>query len=168
MARRNHAAPIALGGVFAALAVVIMCMGGLIPVATFICPAVCILLLETVRKNCGNRIGWAWYGAVAILSLLMSPDKEAAATFAFLGYYPLVKPFFDCFKIKWVLKVVYFNIVVLVMYWLLMHLFGIAEIIEEFAEMGTVMVVITLLMGNVTFVMLDLLLEIGIRGRRRG
>lgn len=168
MARRNHAAPIALGGVFAALAVMIMCMGGLIPVATFICPAICILLLETVRKNCGNRIGWAWYGAVAILGVLLSPDKEAAATFAFLGYYPLIKPFFDKWKLKWLLKLAYFNAVVLAMYWLLMHLFGLTEIIEEFAEMGTVMVIVTLLMGNVTFVMLDLLLQIGIRRRRRG
>ena len=165
MARRNHAAPIALGGVFAALAIVIMCMGGLIPVATFICPAVCILLLETVRQNCSNRIGWAWYGAVAILSLLLSPDKEAAAVFAFLGYYPLIKPFFDKWKIKWLLKIAYFNAVILTMYWLLMHLFGMAQIIEEFAEMGTVMILITLLMGNVTFVMLDLLLQIGIRRR---
>ena len=168
MARRNHSAPIALGGVFAALAVVIMCMGGLIPVATFICPAICILLLETVRKNCGSRIGWAWYGAVAILSVLLSPDKEAAATYAFLGYYPLIKPFFDKWKLKWLLKLAYFNAVVLIMYWLLMHLFGVAEIIEEFAEMGTVMVIVTLLMGNITFVMLDLLLQIGIRRRRRG
>ncbi|MBP3478392.1 MAG: hypothetical protein J6K03_02780 [Oscillospiraceae bacterium] len=167
MARRNHAAPIALGGVFAALAIVIMCMGGLIPVATFICPAVCILLLETVRQNCGRRIGWAWYGAVAILSLLLSPDKEAAAVFAFLGYYPLIKPFFDKWKIKWLLKIAYFNVVILTMYWLLMHLFGMAQIIEEFAEMGTVMILITLLMGNVTFVMLDLLLQIGIRRRPR-
>lgn len=167
MARRNHAAPIALGGVFAALAVVIMCMGGMIPGATFICPAACILLLEAVRQNCGSRIGWAWYGTVAILSLLLSPDKEAAATFAFLGYYPLLKPFFDRWKIKWLLKVAFFNAVILLMYWLLMHLFGLTQIIEEFAEMGTIMIVITLLLGNVTFVMLDLLLQIGIRRRRR-
>ena len=168
MARVNHATPIALGGVFAALAVVIMCMGGLIPVATFVCPAACILLLETVRKSCGSRIGWAWYGAVAILSLLMSPDKEAAATFGFLGYYPLIKPFFDKWKIKWVLKFAYFNASVFVMYWLLMNLFGVAQIVEEFAEMGTVMILITLLMGNVTFVMLDILLQVGIRRRRYG
>jgi len=157
-----------MGGVFAALAIVIMCMGGLIPVATFVCPAACMMLLETVRLSCGNRIGWAWYGAVAILSLLLSPDKEAAATFVFLGYYPLIKPFFDKWKFKWVLKVAYFNIVILAMYWLLMHLFGMDQIIEEFAEMGTVMILITLLLGNVTFVMLDLLLQIGIRRRRRG
>ena len=167
MARRNHAAPVALGGVFAALAVVIMCMGGMIPVATFVCPAACIMLLETVRLNCGPRIGWPWYGAVAILSLLLSADKEAAAVFVFLGYYPLIKPFFDRWRLGILLKLLFFNAVILSMYWLLMHLFGIAQLLEEFAQMGIVMIVITLLMGNVTFVMLDLLLQIGIRRRHR-
>ena len=98
----------------------------------------------------------------------MSPDKEAAATFSFLGYYPLIKPLFDRFKLKWVLKVAYFNTAVLVMYWLLMNIFGVAEIVQEFAEMGIVMLIITLLLGNVTFVMLDILLQVGIRRRRRG
>lgn len=167
MARNNHAAPIALGGVLAALAVTIMCMGGLIPVATFLCPAACIMVLEIVRRKCGVRIGWAWYGAVAILSLLLGPDKEAAAIFLFLGYYPLIKPFFDQWKVKWILKLAYFNAVILSLYWLLMHIFGMEQLLEEFAEMGTILVLITLLMGNLTFVMLDLQLQLQFRKRKR-
>ncbi len=167
MARRDPASPVALGGVFAALALVIMCMGGLIPVATFLCPAACVMNLEIVRKNCGSRIGWAWYGAVAILSLLLGPDKEAAAVFVFLGYYPLIKPLFDKSKLRWPLKLLYFNATVLIMYWLLMNLLGMEQIIEEFAEMGTAMLVITLLMGNVTFIMLDMLLNVRFRPRGR-
>ena len=167
MARNNHAAPVALGGVLAALAVTIMCMGGLIPVATFLCPAACIMVLEIVRRKCGIRIGWAWYGAVAILSLLLGPDKEAAAIFLFLGYYPLIKPFFDKWKLKWILKLAYFNAVILSLYWLLMHLFGMEQLLEEFAEMGTVMILVTLLMGNLTFVMLDLQLQLQFRKRKR-
>ena len=73
----------------AALAAVIMSLGGLIPVATFTSPMLCMLLLAFVTKVCGKRIGWAWYGAVSILSLLMSPDKEAAAIFVFLGLYTI-------------------------------------------------------------------------------
>ncbi len=168
MARNNRATPIALGGVLAALAVVIMCMGGLIPVATFICPAICIIVMEIVRRRCGRRIGWAWYGAVAILSLLLGPDKEAAAVFLFLGYYPLIKPFFDRWKLKWVLKLAYFNAVILSLYWMLMNLFGMEQLLEEFAEMGTVMIAVTLLMGNVTFVMLDMQLGLRLRRRRHG
>ena len=84
--KRTPAAQIALGGVLAALAVVLMCMGTLIPVATYVCPMLCAMILQLVLKTCGKRIAWAWYGAVSILSLLMAPDKEAAAVFLALGY----------------------------------------------------------------------------------
>ena len=76
------ASGIALGGVLAALAVVIMSMGTLIPVATYVCPMLSALILQLVLKTCGRRIAWGWYAVVSILSLLMAPDKEAAAVFA--------------------------------------------------------------------------------------
>ena len=159
MARRNQAAPIALGGIFASLAVVIMCFGGMIPAATFICPMLCMLLLSVVIKRCSSRIGWAWYGAVAILSLLLSADKEAAAVFVFLGYYPILKPKLDKMRLKWLWKLILFNVAILLLYWLLLHVFGVAQVIEDFEELGTVMTVVTLVLGNITFLMLDKLLS---------
>lgn len=157
--KRTPASDIALGGILAALAVVIMSMGTLIPVATFVCPMLCMLLLQLVLKTSGTRIAWAWYGAVAILALLLAPDKEAAAVFAFLGYYPIVKPALDRRKGKWLWKAMLFNVSILVMYWLLMHLFGLDQIAAEFDEAGAVMTFIMLLLGNVIFFLLDRLLE---------
>ncbi len=165
--RNSGAKQIALGGVMAALAIVIMSLGGLIPSATFVCPMMCCLILQVVRTVCGDRIGWAWYGAVAVLSLLMSPDKEAATTFVFLGYYPILKPKFEKSKLQWVWKLLYFNAVILVMYWLLINLFGMAHLAEEWQELGTVMTVVMLAMGNVTFIMLDQVLGTRFRRRRR-
>ena len=155
----------ALGGVLAALAVVIMCLGTIIPVATYTCPVLCALVLEVVRKRCGSRIAWAWYGAVAVLCVLMAPDKEAAAVFVFLGYYPILKPWMDRRKGKWLWKGLLFNSMTLLMYWLLMHLFGLNQVAEEFSKMGTVMTAVLLVLGNVTFFMLDKLL--GMRFVRR-
>ena len=166
MARRNQAAPIALGGIFASLAVVIMCLGGMIPAATFLCPMLCMILLSVVMKKCSNRICWAWYGAVAILSILLSADKEAAAVFVFLGYYPILKPKMDGLPLKWLWKLILFNIVTLALYWLLMHLFGMVHLIEEFREMGTVMLMITLALGNVCFILMDIVLGKRFRFRR--
>lgn len=163
MARRNFASSVALGGILAALAVVILSMGTLIPVATFVCPVLCMVLLNVVLKRCGNRIGWAWYGAVAIIGALLAPDKEAAAVFAFLGYYPIIKPKMDALKAKWLWKLLYFNAAILAMYWLLMHLLGMVQIAEEFAELGTVMTLVTLLLGNITFFLLDRLLGMRFR-----
>ena len=167
MAGNNASKNMALGGVLAALAVVIMCLGGLIPLATYTCPMLCCLLLKFVYQSCGNRIGWSWYGAVAILSLLMGPDKEAAAVFVFFGYYPLVKPKLDRMKLGWILKALLFNASVFAMYAFLIHLFGMAQVAAEFQEMGKILLIVTLALGNVTFFLLDKLLGMKLRRRRR-
>ena len=166
--RKTPASRIALGGVLAALAVVIMSLGGLIPVMTYVSPMLCALLLKIVLELCGVRIAWAWYGAVALLSALLSADKEAAAVFIFLGYYPIVKPKLDGFRFPWLWKLVLFNVSVGVMYFLLLQLFGMAQLRAEFEEFSTVMLIVMLLMGNVTFFLLDRLLQRDLlrRGRR--
>ena len=149
----------ALGGVMAALALVIMCLGGLIPFATFVCPMLCILLLQLVAMLCGKRIGWAWYGAVAILSILLGPDKEGSALFLFLGFYPLVKPKLEKLPLSWLWKALLFNAAIMLMYTLLIHLFGMAALAAEFHQMGTVLLALTLIMGNATFFLLDKILS---------
>ena len=85
--------------------------------------------------------------------------------FVFLGYYPILKPKMDTLPCKWLWKGILFNAAILTMYWLLINLFGIAELIEEFGEMDTVMTLATLALGNVTFFLLDLLLTRGGRVR---
>lgn len=157
--RRSSAKQMALGGVLAALAVVIMSFGGLIPIATYVSPMLCVLMLQLVCLTCGRRIGWAWYGVVAILSLLLSADKEAAAVFVFLGYYPIVKSRLDKLRFAIVWKLLLFNTAVVLMYWMLMAVFGMAALAEEFRDMGAVLLVLTLVLGNVSFLLLDRILS---------
>lgn len=156
---RSSAKQMALGGVMAALAIVIMCMGTLIPVATYVCPMLCMMVLHMVLHICGSRTAWAWYGAVAILSLLLCPDKEAAAVFTFLGYYPVLKPKLDKMKGKWLIKGILFNGAILLMYGVLIHLFGMAQIASEFSELGVIMLIVMLVVGNVVFFLLDRVLD---------
>ena len=156
--RKTPAARIALGGMLAAVAVVIMNLVGIIPVATFVCPMLSMMILTLVLRFCGKRIGWAWYGAVAILSVLMGPDKEAAAIFACLGYYPILKPGIDRKKGGALVKFLFFNCVILLMYWALINLFGLAQIAQEYLELGLAMTIFTLITGNVIFFMLDRIL----------
>ena len=158
--RQNDAKSIAIGGMMAAVAIVIMCLGGIIPIATYVCPMLGAILLAIVVRLCGKRIGWAWYAAVALLSLLLGPDKEAAIVFVFLGYYPILKPKLVTLPLKWLWKVLLFNAAILLVYTLLIHLFGMAQVMDEFAEMGKVMTTVTLLLGNVTFFLLDRLLNL--------
>ena len=156
--KKTPAAQIAFGGVMAALALVIMNMMGMIPIATYACPSLAMILLSVVLKLCGSRIAWAWYGAVAILSVLMAPDKEAAAIFVVLGYYPIIKPAFERTKMPNFCKYLYFNAVILMVYWMLINLMGLMEIAKEFSEFGTLFTVVMLLMGNMIFQMLDKIL----------
>lgn len=166
MANKNTPAKnVALGGMLAALAVVLMAMGTILPVATYVCPMLCALLLQIVLKTCGKRIAWAWFGAVAVLSALLAPDKEAAAVFAFLGYYPIVKPWLDGRRLPWLWKAVLFNGATALLYWLLLAVLGMEQLTAEFAAMGAGMLIACLVLGNVTFFLLDKLLSRGIRRR---
>ena len=158
--RRNGAKNVALGGVMAALALVVMCLGGMIPLATYVCPMICAVLLMVVLKRVGSRVAWAWYGAVSILSILLGPDKEAAAVFVFLGYYPILKPWLDRRKLAILWKLMLFNAAIFAMYGVLIYVFGLADLAAEFQELGAVLTIVTLVLGNATLIMLDVLLTL--------
>ena len=166
--RHNSAKNVALGGVMAALALVVMCLGGLIPLATYVCPMFCAVLLMVVLKTTGSRVAWAWYGAVSILSVLLGPDKEAAAVFVFLGYYPIIKPWMDRRKLAILWKLGLFNVAIFAMYTVLIHVFGLAEVAAEFEELGTVLTAVTLVLGNATLFVLDMLLSVLGKRKKHG
>ena len=135
-----------------------MSLGGMIPVNTYVCPVLCTVLGCTVLRICGKRIAWAWYGAVSLLGLLLGPDKEAAAVYLFLGYYPILKPWFDRLRLGVLWKLLYFNAVVAALYGALIWLMGMAQLVTEFTEPGLIGLAVTLVLGNAAFLMLDHLL----------
>ena len=139
----------------AGAAVVLMSVGTIIPVATYAAPVLCMLICQVVCRLCGSRIAWAWYGAVAILSLLLAPDKEAAAVFLVLGYYPILKPKLDHLKGKLLWKVLYFNGSILALYWVLLNIIGMRQLLSDFEGVGFAMTAVLLILGNVTFFLLD-------------
>lgn len=153
--KKTNTKQIALGGLLAAVAVVIMCLGGMIPLATYICPMLCILTQYIVLCCCGKRIAWTWYAAVSILSVLMGPDKEAALVFVLLGYYPMVKPLLEKSKLAPLWKLLLFNVAVILLYGLVLKLLGLDIVAEETEELGTIGLVILLVLGNLVFFLVD-------------
>lgn len=145
----------AFSGVTAALAIVIMCMGGLIPVATYVCPMLCCVLCSVVFYSCGRKIAWVWYAAVSILSMLLGPDKEAAGVYLVLGYYPMLKPILEESRLSWLWKFLLFQAAVAIMYLGLVHLLGIEAAIGKWDVFALVSVILMLLMGNLVFFLLD-------------
>lgn len=157
--KRNLSGKVALGGILAAMAVVIMCLGGMIPVATYVCPVLCMLVQAIVFMFCGKRIAWAWFCAVSLLTLLLGPDKEAVAVFLMLGYYPIIKPKMDSTRFRPVWKLLYFNISIVLVYTALVRLLGIGESLDEFHEFGWIGLGVMLILGNITFLFADKLLN---------
>ena len=164
---RSKAYPIALGGILASVAVVLMCIGTIIPVATYAAPVLCMMVCKIVLQLCGSRIAWAWYAVVTLLGLLMAPDKEAAAVFLVLGYYPIVKLKLDQLKCPWLWKGLVFNGSILLLYWVLLNVIGVSQLLEEFSGMSIAMTAVLLILGNVTFFLLDHVLSRRLKRRIR-
>lgn len=156
----NQAKLIALSGMLAAVAVVIMSLGGLIPIATYVCPMLCTMTQFVVLRFCGKKIGWTWFFVVSILSLLLGPDKEAVFVFLAIGYYPLLKEKIEKHKLHFFFKLVFFNAAILAVYSFMIYLLGMEEVAAENMKFGLAGLAVILLMGNLTFILLDRLLTI--------
>ena len=157
---RQKSRDMALCGCMCALAVAIMAMGTLIPAATYCCPVLASMTLLPVLIVCGERLSWVLFAASAILSLLLAPDKEAAAIFLALGYYPIVKPKLDRKKrpARLAQKLLLFNCSVLAVYAALLLVLRMDALREEFSAMGAALLVLLLAGGNGLFLLDDALI----------
>ena len=152
---------LALAGMMAALGVVILCLGGIIPIALYACPILASGVLLPVREKCRRSYGWCCYAAIAILGLLLGPDKEASTLFLFLGYYPLIKPKLDTISNKALRLVCKLGIAVLAigtMYAVLLYVFCLAAVVEEFAATASWMLWTAVGLGAALFMLYDILL----------
>ena len=86
---KSTAKELALGGMFTALGVVFLCLGGIVPLALYACPILASAVLLPVRENCRRSVVWSCYAAIAVLGTLLGPDKESALLFVFLRRRPL-------------------------------------------------------------------------------
>ena len=158
--KREKSREIALCGMMTALAVVILCLGGLIPAATFCCPVLASCVLLPILPRWGRRDALCVWGASALLGLLLGPDKEAAALYLVLGYYPVLKPTLDGLRPlpRWGCKLLLFNGAALGLYAVLIFVLGLDALVQEYRETGTVLLLLTLLTANVAFALYDVLL----------
>ena len=142
MRKRGAAARMALCGVLAALAVALMFLGGTVPFASIACPVLASLVLIPVYCECGWKWGLLWYAAVAALAALLAPEKEAAVLFVFFGYYPMLRKLIGRLRA----------------YGLMLYVFHLTAVMEDFEGMGKAMLAVLLVLANVTFVIYDVLI----------
>ena len=159
---RIKASQMALAGMMTAMAVVVMSLGSLIPVNTYICPVLCILINRLVTERCGRRLGWCYYMASALLSLLLAPDREAAMVYVCLGYYPLIRHVFERIPTKVLrlaAKIGFFTAAGVLSLALTMAVMGLDAVLAEYRETGVWLALVTILLWDVLFLLVDRLLE---------
>lgn len=147
----------ALCGLLAALSVVILLLGGIIPLATFACPVLAMICLLPVVIAYGGGTSLLVYAAVSILALLLCADKELACLYLFLGWYPTLRPRLARLSrpLQLAVKCGLFSLSMVVMYTLLLHLFQMEALLEEFQTYSTIALTGLLLFGNITFLVFD-------------
>ena len=145
---------LALGGMFTALGVVLLCLGGVVPLALYACPILASAVLLPVRERCSKRVAWNCYAAIAILGTLLGPDKEASMLFVFLGYYPLIKPKFDTIRSR-ALAI----FAVGADYLILLFVLRLDAVTQELAETAPAILWATCALGLALFLLYDLTLS---------
>lgn len=160
---RNKSKKIALGGICAALALVVMLVGGFLPLSTFSAPILASLLLVPLTVELDKKTTLICYGAVAILSLLLVPDREVTLLFLLLtGYYPVLQPVFLKITytfIRIILKLLLFNTSIVITYAILLFLLVSPTLQQEFAENATWFWILTLVIANIFFILYDILID---------
>jgi hypothetical protein len=135
------------------MATLLMLLGGAIPYGTYIVPVISGAVLIPVLREYGPKQMLMLWAAISFLSIILVPDKEMALMFALLlGWYPALKPALDKLPciLRWILKLATFNIAIALIYTLLIFVLNIPQDKE-----GVVMTSITLLLGNITFLIYD-------------
>lgn len=158
---REKSRQIALGGVLAALALVILLLGGLIPLATYCAPLLAILTLVPVLAECGPKLAGTAWAAVSLLALMLVPDRELTLFYVFFGLYPLLRPWVYRLHsrfLRLLVQIGYCSLSTLLIYVLLIFLMGIQSVAADFQGISAMMALSMLVLDNINFILLDLLL----------
>lgn len=149
----------ALCGVFGALSIVIMLMGSIIPMATYMCPAIAAFLILPVVAEYGEKTGFTLYAAVSLLSMIMIAEKEFVLMYiCVFGLYSVFKFKADRIKpkfLQFVLKAVYAFATTAATYALLLVVFPNPALSGEFGDMSAWLVIAFFVLFVVTFLMYD-------------
>ena len=151
---------IALCGVLGALAVTLLLMGFMFPFATYACPALAASLLMIIVYEYGVKTGLTLYAAVSILGLMMVPDQELVFMYIFVfGLYTVVKlPIDRKVKnkaVKLIIKLVFINLSLVIAYSVLLFIFPVAALVNEFSGYTKGFVILLFALFNLVFFMYD-------------
>ena len=157
--QQNISYRVALGGIVSAFCLMSMFLTGVFPLLYLVLPMISGILLLIIITEIGMHWAWVTYTAVSLLSLFINYDKEAAMIFIlFFGCYPMLKHYFNkirCKPFRIILKLCYFNLIIISYFYMNTYLFGMTKLLEEFQEYGKYAGMVILMLLNPFFLMYD-------------
>lgn len=156
----NNSTKTAIGGIIAALSLVIMMLTTVIPTLTYAMPAMAGVLLILIVIEVDKKWATGVYVVVSILSMFLIADKEAAVMYVmFFGYYSILKAIIEGKLNKvfsWIVKFAVFNVTMILAFLIVTYVFNIP--FDDMSKFGKWSVWILLLIGNFVFLIYDFLL----------
>lgn len=141
--------------ILAALAAVFVTVGKLIPVGTYVFPAVAGILGAIIVIEIGVKWALAAYFVATALSFIFGLNEAVLLYAMFFGYYPIIKSVIERLKsriFEYAVKVIIFNVAMVGAYAVLIPVFG----LEALGFETMTFVWITLAIGNVVFILYDI------------
>ena len=151
---RTSAKRMATCSMMAALSVVLMVLGAILELGMYACPLFAGLCFIPIGQKYGRKYHITLYVASSILCFLMVPNMEENLMFVGLfGWYPIVRPVLQKLPkvIRWICKLVIFNVVVIAIEWLVMTI-----LVPE--AIGGTLLWVLLILGNITFLAYDFMI----------
>lgn len=149
---------VSLGGIVAALSIVLMFLTSVVPFGTYAFPTLAGILLCVIVIEIGYPWAFATYFAVSVLSFLMLTDKEAALYYAaFLGFYPIIKSFIERIRSKllqYLIKYLIFNTCMVGAFYIGIILLSVPR--ESFYLFNVYLPWVFLILGNLFFLLYDI------------
>ena len=158
---RRKTRELALASMLAALAATLLCLTALVPLATYTAPVLASAVLLAAREECRRSLAWGCWAVSAALGLMLAADVEASLLYAFLGYYPLLKPRLDALRPRLLrvgAKLLLCVAAVGAMYALLLFVFRMEALARELADSSPALLWATVLLGAAVFLAYDVAL----------
>lgn len=150
----------AIGGIVAALSLVMMISVAVIPFLTYALPAAAGVLIIFIVVEIDKKWAFGVYATVAILGMILVPEKEVAVMYLVLfGYYPIIKALIEekmPIVPEWIVKILLFLSTMAGSYFLMIKFMGVT--IDETEEFGAMAYPLLLGAGAFAFIMYDIAL----------
>ena len=162
MARKklSRTKKLALCGVLSSLQVVILYFSSIFSVIDLTLAALTVFVMIFSVIEIGGKHPFIMYAVVSTLALIILPQKFSAVVYAlFFGWYPMAKALYERFNpiAAWLLKFITFNVSFIIIYKICISLLG----LEAEGNMDTtVYKAVMLILGNVAFLMFDIMLRL--------